>query len=34
MSDVEHEFVLENQLLRDEVAHLRSLAERAVTRDP
>ena len=30
MSDVEHEFVQENQQLRDEVARLRLLVERAV----
>jgi hypothetical protein len=30
MSDVEHEFVLENQHLRDEAERARSLAERAV----
>ncbi len=30
MSDVEHEFLLENQGLRDEAARLRALAERAV----
>jgi hypothetical protein len=30
VSDVEHEFVVENQQLRDEAARLRLLAERAV----
>jgi hypothetical protein len=30
VSDVEHEFVLENQQLRDEVERLRLVAERAV----
>jgi hypothetical protein len=30
VSDVEHEFVLENHKLRDEAARLRLLAERAV----
>jgi hypothetical protein len=30
MSDVEHEFVVENQNLRDEAAQLRSVAERAL----
>jgi hypothetical protein len=30
MSDVEHEFVVENQILRDEAAQLRDLAERAL----
>jgi hypothetical protein len=30
VSDVEHEFVLENQQLRDEVVRLRLLVERAV----
>ena len=30
MSDIEHEFVVENQTLRDDAARLRALAERAV----
>lgn len=30
MSDVEHEFVVENQTLRDEAVQLRAVAERAV----